>query len=76
MINSYNLLHCYRDGIASVDGMLDDYSFYSKSLIDLYETTLDPDYLLDSFKVCEKMIFYFGIMMMDYFSLQRKEKVI
>ena len=59
MINSYNLLHCYRDGIASVDGMLDDYSFYSKSLIDLYETTLDPDYLLDSFKVCEKMIFYF-----------------
>ena len=39
--------------------MLDDYSFYSKSLIDLYETTLDPDYLLDSFRVCEKMIFYF-----------------
>ena len=59
MIDNYDLLHCYRDGIASIDGMLDDYSFYSKSLIDLYETTLDPDYLLDSFRVCEKMIYYF-----------------
>ena len=59
MVDNYDLLHCYRDGIASIDGMLDDYSFYSKSLIDLYETTLDPDYLLDSFRVCEKMISYF-----------------
>ncbi len=59
MINDSEILHCYRNGEASIDGMLDDYSFYAKSLIDLYETTLNPEFLIKAYKICEKMIFYF-----------------
>ena len=59
MINDSEILHCYRNGEACIDGMLDDYSFYAKSLIDLYETTLNPEFLIKAYKICEKMIFYF-----------------
>ena len=59
MINNGDLNHCYRNNISSINGTLDDYSFYSKALIDLYESTLDPNYLIKAYKISEKMIFYF-----------------
>jgi len=39
------LLHRFRDGDASIVGMIDDYSFYCWGLIELYETTFDVTYL-------------------------------
>ena len=59
MINNGDLNHCYRNNVSSINGTLDDYSFYSKALIDLYESTLDPNYLIKAYKISEKMIFYF-----------------
>jgi len=59
MINNGDLNHCYRNNVSSINGTLDDYSFYSKALIDLYESTLDPNYLIKAYKISERMIFYF-----------------
>jgi uncharacterized protein len=39
------LLHCYREGQASVDGNLDDYAFMTSALIELYEATFNVEYL-------------------------------
>tara|TARA_B110000014_G_C20094598_1_gene573571 strand:+ start:84 stop:1457 length:1374 start_codon:yes stop_codon:yes gene_type:complete len=48
--------HCYRSEKASIDGFLDDYSFYTKSLIDLYESTFNPEYLKKAITCCNAMI--------------------
>ena len=39
------LLHCYKDGQAKFNAYLDDYSFLTAALIDLFEATFDPDHL-------------------------------
>jgi uncharacterized protein len=39
-----NLYHTYRDGEASVSGLLTDYAFFVHGLIDLYQTTFDIRY--------------------------------
>ena len=54
--SSDEFFHCYRSGKASIDGFLDDYSFYTKSLIDLYESTLNPQYLKKAITCCNAMI--------------------
>ena len=54
--SSDEFFHCYRSGKASIDGFLDDYSFYTKSLIDLYESTLNPEYLKKAITCCNAMI--------------------
>jgi hypothetical protein len=35
----------FRDGEAAVGGFLDDYAFFAQALLDLYETTFNPDLL-------------------------------
>ena len=39
------LFHTYRDGVASVDGLLEDYAFFSRGLLELYQATQDLKYL-------------------------------
>ena len=39
------LLHRYRDGQAAISGNLDDYSFFTMGLLELYETTFNTLYL-------------------------------
>ncbi len=39
------LLHSYRNGVAQVEGQLEDYSYFISALIELYETTYITDYL-------------------------------
>lgn len=39
------LMHRYRDGQVKVDGYLEDYSFLTWGLMELYETTLNSDWL-------------------------------
>jgi uncharacterized protein YyaL (SSP411 family) len=42
---SHELSRVYRDGPSPVAGFLEDYAFYVESLIDLYEATLDVQWL-------------------------------
>lgn len=45
LTNATALLVHYRDGKASGEGHIDDYAFYSWALLELYEATLETDYL-------------------------------
>src|SRR4029079_17580233 len=42
---SRELSRIYRDGPSGVAGFLDDYAFYIESLLDLYESSLDVQWL-------------------------------
>lgn len=39
------LVHRYRDGVAGIDGQLDDYAFVCQGFLDLYEATFEPHWL-------------------------------
>ncbi|HWA05680.1 MAG TPA: thioredoxin domain-containing protein [Ignavibacteria bacterium] len=59
--NLYNakdkkLLHRWRDGEANIDATLEDFSFFSQGLIDLYEASFDEKYLKLAIELCEVMI--------------------
>jgi uncharacterized protein YyaL (SSP411 family) len=45
---SGRLLHRFRDGEAAVEGMLDDYAFLVRGLIELYEASFVPRYLQEA----------------------------
>jgi uncharacterized protein len=40
-----NLLRRYKDGNAAIPGYIEDYAYFTKALIDLYEATFDERYL-------------------------------
>ena len=50
------LMHCCRNNQVSIDGLIDDYSYFLKACIDLYESTLDINYLQLGSNICNKMI--------------------
>lgn len=59
--NLYNakdkkLLHRWRDGEANIDATLEDFSFFSQGLIDLYEASFDEKYLKLAIELCEVMV--------------------
>lgn len=59
--NLYNaaekkLLHRWRDGEAKIDATLEDFSFFSQGLIDLYEASFDEKYLKFAVELSEVMI--------------------
>jgi len=54
--DDYSLLHCYRNGKVAIPGLIDDYSFLAKACIDLYEATLNPNFLNYGVGICRKMI--------------------
>ncbi len=61
LANLYNtadkkLLHRWRDGEAKIDATLEDFSFFSQGLIDLYEASFDEKYLKLAVELCEVMI--------------------
>ena len=43
--NTKRLLRSYRQGPSAIDGFCDDYSFLIRGLIDLYEYTLDENWI-------------------------------
>jgi uncharacterized protein YyaL (SSP411 family) len=53
------LLVSYRNGQAKLNGYLDDYAFFGRALLDLYETCFDPDYLFDAERLARALIGHF-----------------
>lgn len=49
------LLHRYRQGEAGITGFLDDYAFFVRGLLDLYEAGFDARYLEQAKHLTEKM---------------------
>jgi uncharacterized protein YyaL (SSP411 family) len=46
----------WRDGEAAYPGQLDDYAFYAYALLALYESTFEPEYLLQCIRIAEQML--------------------
>ena len=53
------LLHRYRDGDASITGMLDDYAFFIWGLLELYEATYNSHYLKVAYTLNDQLIEHF-----------------
>jgi uncharacterized protein YyaL (SSP411 family) len=49
------LLHRYRGGDSSIDGMLDDYAFFVWGLVELYESTFDVADLAEAVALTRRM---------------------
>ncbi len=45
MYRDGKLLHRYRDGEAAINGYLDDYAFFTFGLLELFESTMENEYL-------------------------------
>ncbi|MBI2821463.1 MAG: thioredoxin domain-containing protein [Acidobacteria bacterium] len=43
----------YREGEAAIEGMIDDYAFFTQGLLDLYETSLDGRWLVTAIELTE-----------------------
>ena len=53
------LLHRFRAGHAAIDGMLDDYAYFTWGLIELYGATFDPGYLRRALEINAAMLRHF-----------------
>jgi len=53
------LLHRFRDGDAGLPAHVDDYAFFIAALIDLYETTFNPEYLKTALMLNDDLILHF-----------------
>lgn len=51
-----SLLHRYRDGEAGIDAMADDYAFLVWAGIELYQSSLNPDYLDQALQLNERFL--------------------
>lgn len=56
LFTSENLLHRYRNGEASINGFADDYAFLIWSALELYEATLNQEYLNHATKFTDVFI--------------------
>jgi uncharacterized protein YyaL (SSP411 family) len=53
------LLARYRDGEAAFPAYVDDYAFITWGLIELYQSTYKPEYLLKALKINDEMLIHF-----------------
>jgi uncharacterized protein YyaL (SSP411 family) len=53
------LLHRYRDGEVAIPAFLDDYAFMIWGLLELYETTLEPEYLQKAIDLNTELLTHF-----------------
>ena len=54
------LYHTWRDGVARVNGYLEDYTHLIEGLLELYQTTFDPRWYTAACELAEAMIEHFG----------------
>jgi len=52
--------HSRRDGVAKINGYLEDYTHIIEGLIELYQTTFDPRWYLAAKELADAMIEHFG----------------
>ncbi len=60
MCNGNQLFASYRNGKRSDNAFLDDYAFYTAALIELYNSTLDKDYLEKAEQFCGEAVRLFS----------------
>lgn len=60
MCDGNQLFASYRNGKRSDHAFLDDYAFYTAALIELYNSTLDKDYLENAEQFCGEVIRLFS----------------
>jgi hypothetical protein len=53
------LLSTYKDGVAKLNGYLDDYAFVAAALVDVYEAVQDRSFLDASVRLVDSMIAHF-----------------
>lgn len=53
------LLHCFRKGVAKIDGFLDDYSFFVWGLLELYQATFNIKYLKEAIRLTDYKLQHF-----------------
>jgi len=53
------LLRTYKNGIAKIDGYLEDYSYFVNALLDVFEIEPDPKYLKLSLKLGHHLVDHF-----------------
>lgn len=53
------LYHRFRDGIAGIDGMIDDYAYTISALLELFSATAKSEYLADAIKLTDYLIEHF-----------------
>ncbi|MDY7077673.1 MAG: thioredoxin domain-containing protein [Chloroflexota bacterium] len=54
------LLHTWKDGVAKVNGYLEDYTHLAEGLLELYQTTFDPRWYQAARELVEAMIEHFS----------------
>ena len=54
------LLHRWRQGEASIDGMLEDHAFLALGLTQVYEATFEESYLKEAYSLADQMIARFS----------------
>ena len=60
LCDGLNLYTSFRDGKHSKHAFLDDYAFYVAALIELYNSTLDNNYLKKAEKLCDEAVKQFA----------------
>ncbi|MDD2582558.1 MAG: thioredoxin domain-containing protein [Desulfuromonadaceae bacterium] len=53
------LLRSYLNGVSDIPAFLEDYTFLAEGLLELYETTLDCNWLVEARKLAEEMLHLF-----------------
>ncbi|HEU4483533.1 MAG TPA: thioredoxin domain-containing protein [Nitrososphaeraceae archaeon] len=53
------LNHTYKDGLAKINGYLDDYSYYINALLDVFEISANPFYLQRAIQYLDSLIIHF-----------------
>ena len=59
MLLDGELLHRFNDGNSAVPGMIDDYSFFTYGLIELYFASLKPEYLKYAVQLTDYLVEHF-----------------
>lgn len=59
MTEDGRLLRRWRNGQAAIDGFASDYSFLARGLLDLYQASLNPEYLQQALDLGEQIAIHF-----------------
>ena len=59
MVREGKLLHVWKDGIAKINGYLEDYAFLVDGLIELYQSTFNPKWLAEAQNLANVIIDHF-----------------